>query len=241
MDDDEKIVQDFFMVDGFRCPSHTFLAISSNVPALLNNSIDARFVRNWLRTELMRDDAAANHWLGHLWLISDLIVSVKTQHKQDIWMQIKPTEKQRRVKVILSAIDNLVDLLQEEDLPIDQVKAFDLFESWGFFYCLDNSLIIHDFAVKNNVKPLYADTMIDFLRELKKRYEHLDKLTYGRKEGIKNNVGDMKERELANSLNDYLTRSFFLKRNPVKVITSFLTLSFDKSFDEKKTGKWLKD
>lgn len=228
MDEPTKELQALWTIDGIYYPCHRNLinAIKKNEAGLLANTPDAIKVRKWLREKRREDDDEAAGWIGHLWLVSEILENSARESPTGNWPYLPTRTRQRKAIRIKNLITELIESLEDKDLPSEPIKAYELFDSWAFFYSMNNSLRIHDFAEKEQKKPLYQDSITDLLRTLKARYDGLENQTFGRESGSKPSRGNMKVRQLANGLADYLMRRYKPKSMPHETIAALLSIHF---------------
>lgn len=228
MDDSPQELQALYIVDGKPYPECTnaINRILVNEPRLLSDTPDAVKARKWLRDKRRKDDEEPCGWIGHLYWISVSMENRSRENPAKNWQNLNARPRQRKTMKIIKLIDDLIEALEDEDLPREPTKAYELFDSWEFFYRESSSNLIHAFAKKEHKIPIYQESITDLLRTLQKEFKGLEKCTYGRESGSKPSRGNPQARSLANELATYLMKRYQPKTKPNETIAALLSIHF---------------
>lgn len=219
------------LIDGESYPRHVNLinAIRRNAPALLENTPDATKARKWLRESMRKDDDEIGGWVGHLFFIADMLGVMKNYiNHYEKWPLLLAETRKAKAEKILKLITNLIEALEDDDLPFVPEAAYKLFDSYGFFIAnMDISLLIHEYAFKNKKKVIYKESTTDLLRTLRNRYQNIDKRGIGNAWAKKNKgIYSYKMRESAISLIDEINRRYRPEKTPYEIIAALLSVTF---------------
>ncbi len=222
---------DGIVIDGVSYPCHINLinAIRRSSPALLKDESDANKVRKWLRENMRKDDDETGGWIGHLWAISNMLGMMKAYEKHpDKWPLLSTETRKAKAEKIFKLITDLIEALEDDDLPFAPEAAYNLFDSYGFFIeSMDLSLLIHEYAIRNKKKVIYKESTTDLLRTLIKRYQGIEKCGIGYTWAKKNKgIYNYKIRESALNLVYEVNRRYRPEKPPYEIIAAMLSITF---------------
>ena len=220
--------QALYIIDGISYPRHKNLidSIIRNEPRLLSNTSDAIKARKWLRNKILKTDKEPAGWIGHLWSISISMENIERDNYTQKWDNLGLRAREQKISKIIRLIDELIESLEDDELPNKPVKATDLFDSWGFFYCMNNINRIHAFAKVEQKKLMFEESITDLLHTLKNGYKSMEKFSYGRNLDNRPNRGNLKIRRLANELAAYLMKHYQPRQKPRETIAALLSVHF---------------